>query len=102
MDNREERREELREERREERRAERHEHLPNQNAEDILANGKIKHNEHTRKINKLWLWFGVLILIIILVLWLGTLGIFGDLSGYFNGTVAPQQTVNMIMSLFGR
>ena len=54
-------------------------------ADGLKANGKRRKNESTSRINKLWLWFGVLILIIILFWWLCTIGIFGDLTGSFNG-----------------
>lgn len=102
MENREERREEIREEKREERREERHNHhLPNQTAEDILANGKRHHNHNTGKINRLWLWLGVIILIFILGWWLWTICIAEDVTGVDNGTVSPQQTVQMILPLLG-
>ena len=60
-------------------------HLPNQEAEDVLANGKRKHNHNTVKTNKLWLWLGVLVLIFILLYWLWTIGLFEDMSGIING-----------------
>lgn len=96
MENREERREEMREERRDERHEERMEKLPNQNAEDVLANGKRNHNHNTRKINRLWLWLGVLILIFILCWFLFGIGTAEDVSGVQNGT---QGSIDMIMSL---
>ena len=102
METREERREEIREEKREEKREARREHLPNQEAEDVLANGKRNHNRNTNKINKMWLWLGVLILIFILIWWLWSIGIFEDTTGVSNGTVSPQETVNMILPFFGR
>lgn len=54
-------------------------------ANGLKANGKKRKNESTSRINKLWLWFGVLILILLLFWWLWTLGIFGDVTGAFNG-----------------
>jgi len=38
-----------------------------------------------RKMNNWWLWFGVLVLIVILVWWLFSLGIFEDSTGIING-----------------
>lgn len=49
------------------------------------ANGKERRNNSTRKINKLWLWFGVLVLIFILLFWLFSIGMFEDLAGTING-----------------
>ena len=98
MENREERREELREERREERR----EQLPNQQAEEVLANGKNQHRHSTRRINKLWLWLGVLILIFLLIWWLWTICMAEDATGVTNGTVSPNETVQMILPFFGK
>lgn len=84
--NREERREEIREEKREERREERKEQrLPDQNAEEVLANGKKQHNHSTKRINKLWIWLGVIILIFILIWWLWTIGMAEDETGVTNG-----------------
>lgn len=85
MENREERREEIREEKREERHEEKREHLPNQKAEELRADGKNQHNHSTRRINRLWLWLGVLILIFILVWWLWTIGMAEDETGVTNG-----------------
>ncbi len=54
-------------------------------AREPLANGRERKRESTRKINRLWLWFGVLILIAILLWWLFTEGMFADLVGATNG-----------------
>lgn len=54
-------------------------------AEKLKADGKERKRKNTRRTNNWWLWFGVIILIFILVWWLYTMGIFGDMSGYFNG-----------------
>lgn len=59
--------------------------LVNQEAERLKAEGKMRKNKSTRKINKLWLWFGVLILIFILLWWLYSIGTFEDLTGISNG-----------------
>lgn len=75
-------------ERREERlAAEKHKELDNSDliADGLKANGKKRKNNSTIRTNKLWLWFGILILIIILFWWLCTIGMFGDLTGAFNG-----------------
>lgn len=63
-----------------------HNHMePDQIAESLPANGRQRHRNNTRKINRLWLWLGVLVLIFILLYWLFSIGIFEDLTGYFNG-----------------
>lgn len=54
-------------------------------ADKLRADGKDRKRKNTRRINNWWLWFGVIILIFILVWWLWTIGIFGDMSGSFNG-----------------
>lgn len=54
-------------------------------ADSLKANGKKRKNNSTTRINKLWLWFGILILIVILFWWLFSLGLFGDATGAFNG-----------------
>lgn len=59
--------------------------LVREDANGLRADGKKRHNKSTRKINKLWLWLGVLILIFILLWWLWTLGTFADLTGATNG-----------------
>lgn len=68
----------------------RHEHeegreLVNQEANKLRANGRNQMNRSTRKINKLWLWLGVIALIFILVWWLFSIGTFADLVGVSNG-----------------
>lgn len=54
-------------------------------ADKLRADGKERKRKNTRRVNNWWLWFGVIILIFILVWWLWTIGIFGDMSGSFNG-----------------
>ena len=56
-----------------------------QDAEELLAQGKNRHNNHSAKSNRLWIWLGVIVLIFILFYWLFSIGIFEDLLGYFNG-----------------
>lgn len=54
-------------------------------ADSLRAEGKNEKRRSTKRINKLWLWLGVLVLIIILLYWLFVLcGIF-DLGGGANG-----------------
>lgn len=60
-----------------------HEH--NQQAENLLAEGKNRKRNGVKRRNNIWLWFGVLVLIFILAWWLWTMGIFGDATGAFNG-----------------
>lgn len=57
----------------------------NRQAEELLAEGKNRKRNGIKRRNNFWLWFGVLILIFILIWWLWTMGIFGDTTGYFNG-----------------
>ena len=54
-------------------------------ADKLRADGKERKRRNTRRINNWWLWFGVIILIFLLVWWLWTMGLFGDLTGSFNG-----------------
>lgn len=63
----------------------REEHLPDQNAELLKAEGKERKREHKHKMNKLWLWLGVLILIFILLYWIFVLGTAEDITGVTNG-----------------
>ena len=62
-----------------------------QKERDLLEAGKLKvdakreERKHTQKVNKLWLWLGVLILIFILLWWLWSVGTFEDLIGVTNG-----------------
>lgn len=51
----------------------------------LRANGKKRHNNSTRKVNKLWMWLGVLVLVFILLWWLFAIGTFDDMLGVFNG-----------------
>lgn len=54
-------------------------------AESMPANRRNIKRRHTRKVNRLWLWFGVLILIFLLLYWLFSIGIMEDLLNIFNG-----------------
>ena len=54
-------------------------------ADKLRADGKERKRRNTRRINNWWLWFGGIILIFLLVWWLWTMGIFGDMTGSFNG-----------------
>lgn len=65
----------------------RREEAPNADltSESLPASGREHKRRDTVKINKLWLWFGVLILIFILLYWLFAIGTFGDLMNWFNG-----------------
>lgn len=59
--------------------------LPDEKAQELRAEGKMRRNEGKNKSNKLWLWLGVIILIFILVYWLFSIGIFEDMTGVSNG-----------------
>lgn len=54
-------------------------------ANSMKAESRKRHRENTRKINRLWLWLGVLVLIAILLYWLFSIGIFESISGMTNG-----------------
>ncbi len=58
---------------------------PDQIANSMKANGKNRERGNTRRINRLWLWLGVLVLIFILLYWLFAMGTLGDLTNAFNG-----------------
>ena len=45
-------------------------------ADKLRADGKERKRRNTRRINNWWLWFGVIILIFLLVWWLWTMGSF--------------------------
>lgn len=54
-------------------------------ADGLPAEGKNKKRKDTGKINRLWLWLGVIVLIFILLYWLFAIGTFEDLLNVFNG-----------------
>lgn len=54
-------------------------------AESLPAAGKERKRRNTYKTNRLWIWFGVIVLIFILLFWLFAIGTFGDLADWFNG-----------------
>jgi hypothetical protein len=54
-------------------------------ADSLKAEGRNRKRESTRKINRLWLWLGILVLIAILLYWLFSIGIIGDMTNSFNG-----------------
>lgn len=61
-------------------------HIPDDMiANSLKAKGRDRKRDNTKRINNLWLWFGVLILIAILLYWLFSIGIFESLAGVFNG-----------------
>lgn len=63
---------------------EKHDELPVQEAEELKADAKREVRKHSKKVNRLWLWLGVLILIFILLWWLWTIGTFEDVLGTSN------------------
>lgn len=56
-------------------------------ADRLRAEGKDLKRNSTKRINKLWLWLGVLVLVAILLWWLFTYVIFADEVGAFNGSL---------------
>ncbi len=54
-------------------------------ANGLRANGKNKKNNSIRKMNKIWLWLAVIILIFILFWWIFGIGTAEDIVGTTNG-----------------
>ncbi len=54
-------------------------------AEALKAQGALRKNGSTKQINKLWLWFGIIVLILILLWWLFSIGTFEAVLGTNNG-----------------
>lgn len=46
----------------------------------LRADEKIRKNESTRKINRLWMWLGIIILLFILFWWIFSIGGFETLQ----------------------
>lgn len=46
----------------------------------LRADEKIRHNNSTRKINRVWMWLGIIILLFILFWWLFSIGAFEALQ----------------------
>ncbi|MCH5225199.1 MAG: hypothetical protein J1D77_04330 [Muribaculaceae bacterium] len=53
-------------------------------ARSMEAHQKDKQREHTRRMNKLWIWLGVMFLVAILLWWIFSIGFFEDTSGVTN------------------
>ena len=58
---------------------------PEEISNNLRANGKNRKRNNTARINRLWLWLGVICLILILIWWLFSMGILEDSLGIFNG-----------------
>ena len=54
-------------------------------ADSLKAESKRRERKSSIRVNKLWLWLGVLVLIAILIWWLFTYVLEVDLFGGFNG-----------------
>lgn len=54
-------------------------------ANSMKAEGRNRKRESTRKINRLWIWLGVLVLIAVLLYWLFGVEMFESLAGATNG-----------------
>lgn len=54
-------------------------------ANSLKAKSKMDKNKSTAKTNKVWMWFGVIVLIAILLWWLFSIGIFDAIVGTTNG-----------------
>lgn len=53
-------------------------------AKSMKAEQKEKKRETTRRMNRLWLWLGVLVLVAILLWWIFSIGFVEDASGVTN------------------
>ena len=53
-------------------------------AKSMKAEQKDKQRESTRRMNKLWIWLGVLFLVAILLWWIFSIGFFEDTTGVTN------------------
>ena len=53
-------------------------------ARSMEAEQKNKQREKTRRMNKLWLWLGVMILVAILLWWIFSIGFVEDAQGVTN------------------
>ena len=53
-------------------------------ARSMEAEQKNKEREKTRRMNKLWIWLGVLFLVVILLWWIFSIGFFEDTTGVTN------------------
>lgn len=62
-----------------------HDNRPDVEANGLRADGKKNENKSTKKMNRIWLWLGVLILCFILLWWIFGIGTAEDLSGVVNG-----------------
>lgn len=58
--------------------------VPDQ-ADRLEIEGEDRKRDGRGRVNRLWLWLGVLVLVFILLYWLFTIGVFGDLQSWFNG-----------------
>lgn len=70
-------------------RDERHKHESHSDNADQIARSmkaeqKDKQREHTRRMNRMWLWLGVLVLVAILLWWIFSIGFFEDTTGVTN------------------
>lgn len=66
----------------------RHKH-DNQDNSDLIAKSmeakqKEKQRETTRRMNKLWIWLGVMFLVAIMLWWIFSIGFFEDTTGVTN------------------
>ena len=50
-----------------------------------LEENRQRKDDGMPRANRLWVWLGVIVLILILLYWLFYIGTFGDLANWFNG-----------------
>ena len=51
----------------------------------MKENGNGRRESDSKKISRLWLWLGILVLIAILLYWIFSIGTVEDLAGSING-----------------
>jgi cytochrome c-type biogenesis protein CcmH/NrfG len=49
-------------------------------ANSLRAEGRDRRRENTKKVNRLWLWLGILVLVAILLYWLFSIGLFESMA----------------------
>lgn len=58
---------------------------PVEQAHELKRQAEERKNKTIRKMNNWWLWFGVLVLVAILIWWLFSMGLAEDATGVING-----------------
>ena len=59
--------------------------IPSNQAHELRHEAYERKQKTIRKMNNWWLWFGVLVLVAILIWWLFSMGLAEDAMGFING-----------------